>query len=490
MFLLLSADGKEVSLAVCPSNPQQSSLNPGPTVQIESSGLGVAEVVCALSQALDLSTGELSGHSLRSCLLGMRLGCEIGLTSSDQHDLYYALLLKDAGCSSNASKMFRAFGSDELKAKRDVKTTDWTRTNWQSFQYALKHVSPGRPFLERVKALFRAALTQKKQGWEIVKVRCERGAAMARLMGLSKQTAEGIRSLDEHWDGKGYPDELAGTHIPVLSRVMLVAQTLEVFRVATNPDTALHVLKERNRRWFDPDLVKAAHALNRRQALWTGVDSTDVLSRVIRQEPFGKKLEAGHTTLDSICTAFAQIVDSKSPFTYNHSNGVANASVAIGRMLGLNSERVLFLRHAALLHDIGKLGVANTILEKPARPDPDEWAILRTHPYHTWNILRQIPGFGELSEVAASHHEKLDGTGYFPQPHSTTALARSAYSGGGRHLRRAGREEALSRRATPGRNLQDHEESLDADCISALEHSAIVNDQTYVALENLPEHSA
>ncbi len=87
----------------------------------------VAEVVSALSGALDLSTGQPVGHSIRACILGMRIAREIGMETSEQHDLYYALLLKDAGCSSNASTLFRALGSDELKAKHDVKTTDWTR---------------------------------------------------------------------------------------------------------------------------------------------------------------------------------------------------------------------------------------------------------------------------------------------------------------------------------------------------------------------------
>lgn len=123
-------------------------------------------------------------------------------------------------------------------------------------------------------------------------------------------------------------------------------------------------------------------------------------------------MEAGTTTFDAICLAFAQIVDAKSPFTYNRSNGVANAAVAIARMLGFEPARVLFLRHAALLHDIGKLSGSNAILEKPGKPDAAEWEVLRLHPFYTWKILQGIPGFVEMSEIAASHHEKLDGSGY------------------------------------------------------------------------------
>lgn len=123
-------------------------------------------------------------------------------------------------------------------------------------------------------------------------------------------------------------------------------------------------------------------------------------------------LSEGDVSLDAICQAFANIVDAKSPFTYNHSNGVANATVATARKVGLPSPRVLFIRHAALLHDLGKMAVSNAILEKPGKPDDAEWQVLRTHPAHTWNILRCIGGCEELSEIAASHHEKLNGTGY------------------------------------------------------------------------------
>ena len=399
--------------------------------------LGVAEIVSALSHALDLSTGQPPGHSVRTCLLGMRLADEIGLSPDAQENLYYSLLLKDAGCSSNASVLYHALGSDELKAKHDAKTTDWTRQSWQMVQYALKHVAPGRPFFERLGALLKTGIHQKKQGHAVAHIRCERGALLARLMGLAESTAEAIRSLDEHWDGNGNTEGLKGNEIPVFSRIMLFAQTLEVFHQTADGDTALRVARERSGRWFDPDLVKAAASLNHRGLLWSDLQSEETSLLVLRREPHRKMLQEGNTTFDSICTAFAQIVDAKSPFTGNHSNGVANAAVAIGRTLGLDPNRVLFLRHAALLHDIGKLSVPNQILEKPGRPDAAEWEILKRHPYHTWNILRKVPGFGELSEVAASHHEKLGRLGILSRINSAAVAVGSACTGRGGHIRRS-----------------------------------------------------
>jgi hypothetical protein len=114
----------------------------------------ISEVISALSFALDLTEGQMMGHSVRTCVLGMHIANESGLTKELRGDLYYALLMKDADCSANASRMCQILGSDDIRAKRDVKTTDWARLGWESLQYALDHVRTQGPFVERVRALF------------------------------------------------------------------------------------------------------------------------------------------------------------------------------------------------------------------------------------------------------------------------------------------------------------------------------------------------
>src|SRR5579863_1378601 len=155
----------------------------------------ISQILSALSYALDLTEGRPMGHSVRSCMIGMRLAAEIGLSDSEQSDLYYALLLKDAGCSSNSSKLFHILNADEIRAKRDVKLTDWTRMGWESLQYALKHVATGAPLVERVRTLLRVAAKQQTESCALVKVRCERGASIARKIGFSEGVAEAIHSL-------------------------------------------------------------------------------------------------------------------------------------------------------------------------------------------------------------------------------------------------------------------------------------------------------
>lgn len=378
-----------------------------------STGVRISEIISALSYALDLTEGRPMGHSVRSCLIGMRLAEQIGMSVQERGELFYALLLKDAGCSSNSSKLFHIISADEIRAKRNVKLTDWTRVGWESLQYALTHVATGAPFLERVRTLVRVAAKQQTESCELVKIRCERGATIARRLGFAEPIALAIHSLDEHWNGGGYPDGLRGEEIPLYSRIMNLSQTIEVFLVNHGREAAIQVAEKRNRRWFDPDLVMAAQSLAKDGSLWLDLDREQVIDKVLYLEPEHTRLPAGEETIENICQAFAEIIDAKSPFTYRHSNGVADAAVAISRQLALNPEDVVFMRRVALLHDVGKLGVSNSILEKPAKLDDREWQSVKRHPFYSYEILHKIPGFEDLSEVAGAHHEKLDGSGYY-----------------------------------------------------------------------------
>jgi HD-GYP domain-containing protein (c-di-GMP phosphodiesterase class II) len=377
------------------------------------SSIRLSEIISALSYALDLTEGQPMGHSVRACMIGMRLAQQIGMSAAEQADLYYALLLKDAGCSSNASRLFHILNADEIRAKGDVKTTDWTRVGWESLHYALTHVGTGMPFLQRMQRLFQVAATQQQDSCTLVKIRCERGSYIAKQLGFSDSVSSGIYNLDEHWNGRGYPDGLRRHEIPLFSRIANLSQTLDVFFTAKGPNVALEAAQKRSGRWFDPELVKAAACLANSGALWDGLDDKNLLRKIASLEPENRRVSATEDSVDKICTAFAEVIDSKSPFTYRHSSGVADAAVEIGQWFGMNPKGLKQLRRAALLHDIGKLSVPNSILEKPGKLTNEEWISVKAHPYFTLEILKKIPGFDRLSQDAAAHHEKLDGSGYW-----------------------------------------------------------------------------
>jgi putative nucleotidyltransferase with HDIG domain len=161
--------------------------------------------------------------------------------------------------------------------------------------------------------------------------------------------------------------------------------------------------------------VQIAEDLNNMGKLWTDAVVSDGVERtrlaVLALDP-GVNTRLGAERVDRICEAFASIVDAKSPFTYRHSIGVADVAVQLAEQMGLAPERVTLVRRAALLHDIGKLHVSNTILDKNGDLSREEWAEILKHPAVTRSILERVSSFRELAVVAAEHHEKMDGSGY------------------------------------------------------------------------------
>lgn len=93
--------------------------------------VGFSEVLSALSHALDLTEGQPPGHTIRSCIIGMRIADQVGLDPESRSALYYTLLLKDAGCSSNAARMAAMFGADDQAVKPRMKVVDWHKRAWR-----------------------------------------------------------------------------------------------------------------------------------------------------------------------------------------------------------------------------------------------------------------------------------------------------------------------------------------------------------------------
>ena len=160
----------------------------------------LSEVIGALSYALDITEGQPQGHAARTCMLGMRLARDLRLPTEQCSALFYGLLLKDLGCSSNASKMCYLFGSDDRAAKRDIKTVDWSRLS-RSIGYIVRHVAPDGSLFRRAAKFTKVAIGGVKSAKELVALRCERGAKIATQMQLPAETSDAIRALDEHWDG-------------------------------------------------------------------------------------------------------------------------------------------------------------------------------------------------------------------------------------------------------------------------------------------------
>ncbi len=374
------------------------------------SSLKLSELMAALSHALDMTEGQPPGHCVRCCWIGMHIGREIGLPDKQLWELYYTLLLKDLGCSSNAARICELYLTDDLSFKRDFKTVGDSLP--QVLSFVLKHTGLKAGLAER----FRSVLTIMRDGSEIaqelIATRCQRGAEIARLLRFPDAVAAGIYSLDEHYNGKGKAEGLAGDAIPMYARIALLAQVIDVFHTADGGAAAVSEVRLRSGQWFDPQLVQAFERIALDSAFWGRLTSSDIDQAVLALEPSSHEVPLDEDYLDDIAAAFGQVVDSKSPYTSGHSARVALYTDMIAETLNLSAERRRWLKRGALLHDVGKLGVSNSVLDKAGKLDREEWDAVKLHASFTENILSRIGAFAELARIAGAHHERLDGGGY------------------------------------------------------------------------------
>ena len=381
-----------------------------------SPSISFSAIISALSFAIDLTEGAVPGHALRTCVLGMRIANAIELPLDQATALHRALMLKDVVYNSLPHTQSTDSG-DEWVERKSAKLLDWPkprRTVFGGINFSWLDILPQSSKLQQLARLGRRALQQRQDSCETSLLRSERSAGIVQKLGLSTETVRAIGALDEHWDGSGYPERLRGPNIPLLGRILGVAQHLDVFASERDRDTAIRELHERSSIWFDPKLVRVVDTLENRNGLWQqclASDGTDTARRLaLDLEPM--QHGSAPTDVDRICEAFADVVDAKSPFTYRHSVGVADIATSMATVLQLAPDRVQLVRRAALLHDLGKLAIPNSVLDKPGDLTPEEWDMVVQHPRLTREILNRIDSFAELAEIAGAHHEKLDGSGY------------------------------------------------------------------------------
>jgi HD-GYP domain-containing protein (c-di-GMP phosphodiesterase class II) len=379
---------------------------------LPASELKLSELIASLSYALDITEGQPPGHCVRACWIGMHIGRQAGMSDEHLWELYYTLLLKDLGCSSNAARICELYLTDDLNFKRDYKTVGDSLP--QVLGFVLKHTGLKAGLAER----FRSVMTILRDGPEIarelVATRCQRGADIARLLRFPEGVADGIFSLDEHFNGNGKPARLAGEAIPLYSRIALLAQVIDVFHTESGREGALKEARVRAGQWFDPALVRAFEQVAQSDAFWATLAGDGIDEAVSAMQPAGdgQQHALDDDYLDDIATAFGQVVDAKSPYTSGHSARVALYTDMIGEALGLSMDRRRWLKRGALLHDVGKLGVSNSVLDKAGALDRAEWDAVKLHAEFTETILGRIGAFRELAAIAGAHHERLDGSGY------------------------------------------------------------------------------
>jgi HD-GYP domain-containing protein (c-di-GMP phosphodiesterase class II) len=329
----------------------------------------------AMSQALEFSSVGISQHHFRTAVISGHIGRQLGLPQNQQQIVVYAALLHDIGAASN----------------------------WNEKQFIVHHDNDIRVF------------NHAEQGYDLLK-------DSTHLCLL----ADPIRYHHDRFCG-GNPSGLVGDGIPLFSRILHVADRIEI-----QIDNSRHILHQRDEiiaklagsHFFDPKILAIIKKLNQSEAFWLDIVNNNYTNSFLgNQLNFTGKLMFNMDDMIAMAGIFAQLVDASSPFTAAHSRNVAKVSRALAGNVGFSELESNQIYLAGLMHDLGKLSVPNEILNKPGKLDPAESAIIRQHSYYSYRILQEVEGLEVIAAWVGCHHETLDGNGYpFKLQHDQISL--------------------------------------------------------------------
>ena len=323
------------------------------------------ELILALADAMDLVSHKLTDHHKRVAYIASALARQMGLSDSQVFTLTAAGLLHDIGALSLSERL------DESLFKTNPSASE-----------SLDHAYMGYVLLRRFEVFSELAplVRYHHLWWERREDICpdEEQALLANLLHLADRV-----------------EVLGARHDEPLGHV----------------DDISEQIRQQSGRMFAPDLVSAFEALAKQESFWLDIHS-QYLSFLLTRIFQGWFQPLTFDGLLSVSRVFSTVIDYRSRFTATHSVGVAASAEAIGKVCGFDPTECRSMRLAGNLHDLGKLTVPAEILEKPGKLTPGEFAVLRSHTYHTYRVLERISGLETINEWASFHHERLDGGGY------------------------------------------------------------------------------
>jgi HD-GYP domain-containing protein (c-di-GMP phosphodiesterase class II) len=365
-----------------------------------------AEVIAALSLATDLGAALPLEHGLQSTLVAMRLAERLGADEETAAQTYYTCLLFYVGCTADAELAAEIFAEDVHG--------HFTRALYGSQLEMVRALARALAPAERP-APVRAAVVARGLPRAMAATRrhatafCEVGEMLAGRLGLPA----GIRSLFPHvaerWNGKGVPGRARGEEIPLAVRILHVARDATFHRSLGGVELAARVVRDRAGAAFDPAI--AAVLVDGADELLAVEPNEPVWDETLAAEP-GRGLTLEGEAIDRALGAMGDFADLVSPYLVGHSAGVAGLAAAAARRAGLAAGEVTAIRRAALVHDVGRVAVPTAIWQKRGALTADEWERVRLHAYQSERVLTRSPFLGSLADVATSHHERCDGSGY------------------------------------------------------------------------------
>jgi HD-GYP domain-containing protein (c-di-GMP phosphodiesterase class II) len=276
----------------------------------------------------------------------------------------------------------------------------------EGLRHFVRHLAEDASMARRV-GLVARALTDPRLEARSSSAHCEVAARLAHRVGLDDAVSGSLAHAFERWDGKGHPAGLAGDDVPVAVRVVAAARDAELFGRSGWP-TAVEVLMRRRDRAYDPVVVDALVDGGRG---WLAELGDDPCAHVLDAEPAPvRTIQAD--ALDAALGAIADFADLKSPWFRGHSTGVAHLAAGAAEAAGRPAGEAVTLGRAALVHDVGQVGVPSGVWDRPAQLTTEQWERVRLHPYLSERVLGRCALTSPFAALAGRHHERADGSGY------------------------------------------------------------------------------
>jgi HD-GYP domain-containing protein (c-di-GMP phosphodiesterase class II) len=334
--------------------------------------------------------------------------CEAaGFEDEVRADAYWVALLRYIGCTGHAHEVATLFG-DEIAIRAQTLVHD-AGNPAEVMRDVVAFATVWRPEEERDEIV--RLIQETGHEWAVHNFAsgCEVGDMLVQRLDLEPGVREALAFTFERWNGKGFPNHVAGEAIPLAMRVVHVSHDMEAIARLLSPDQALEAAGARRDSTYDPALADlfSEHGREWLERLGT----TEPWDAVLALEPEPHRLLIGQE-LDDALTVAADFIDLKSPYMGDHSRRCAQLAADAARVLGSTEEGITTLRRAALVHDFGTTAVPNSIWDKPGPLTRTEFDRVELHPMLTEQMLRRSPALAVLNPAASAHHEKCDASGY------------------------------------------------------------------------------
>ena len=367
----------------------------------------------AFAFANDLAFGLAEDDSLRSCIIASLIAERLNLPPSERAAVFYASLVKDAGCTSFTSPLAAFWQADEIIARRELVLFGGASSPAAFQDWMRRYVATDLPAESRSEAEEEVARKQAEVVREAFSTTREVAMRLAARLGMSREVIDGVCFAFEQWDGSGMPDGAAGITIPLAARVIHPTFTLAPVHTRSGREAAVEIARSQRGLAFDPEVADAFLDLAATKEFWDQLEQQDPWATVLGLEP-PRSLHAQEVDVDEVVLALADFIDLKAPHIRAHSRRTAELAERLAMELGCTEQTVADARHAGLLHDLGLVAVPSATLRKREEQlSAADRERLRLHPYHGERILERLPPLQHLAAIVGAHHERFDGGGYY-----------------------------------------------------------------------------